>query len=1087
MPININHVSNKIKAAESDLTLDAGSENNINVSSKQVKNASDPTDPQDLVTKVYVDNVTGQANLLLGNPSDGNFKDGAYQNFNETQTITDAIDDLNEVIENVRNDTFVRSVDFTGNPLIGGAGLNVTLNISTVGNANRYTINWGDGSTTTATTDTTPSHVYSSNIGSPFDVSVTAFNNDGQGSGSSISKERLDYVTIYTATPVVQFAAYSTPTGGSPITQWDDGDTIYFENTTSNTSGATVQYTWNWGDGSSDTVVSSDSDSGGVGGGRISHTFTTSNEQEQTRNVSLTLDVHTTATPSEIPRSELDSYKIYDTHSPTVTLSDTTGINEESSNGLTVSFTNTTENTIGSYSDFGITYLYTWGDGTTSTVNVGSNQSGDTGRTINHRYSLTNTEQSNGTARDYTGNLRVLSNHSNSPFISSDFTVHLEPDVRANISGTANFLSDRSGDNQYDLYDGVDYNGNNRALVTVTNSSQNADDYVYDWGDTSSNDVLTEDGSSSGTVGNTIQHDYSGQSLGNLILNFTANGTPDITAQTDNESITYQIHPVPSAPSGLSTKTIQLQDPYQGISPKLVANFDDNSISNPLIAGDSLSTSTARRYSSGTIDTTIAGNAFDGLSGTLEATINGTTEGSKTFTTALNENGVFDTLVITDQRDAHDTISSSTYPSGFYQTFDAKITQALTEYSVGVNDQRLEHSSTGNTNYVAVVRDDVTSTPVVDLSSATLVEDVAGVYRYISGIPYYDSSNPSLLLSGVQLYNWIGQAYRDTSNVFEISNGTNYESTSQPSISTQNKSYSDLDGDITYLQSGIPLKNTGKDITQKYSIGDQTINITNDSVIAIETLKFRSYNVNGTGSYVEMSSPKIQVHTADPTGIIETAIPVASTLGNGNFTDNGIRVSDFISSTTDTPAFSGTTDYYTNSPWAGAVAVSGTQEATIRLGLLKHFVEDLSTGYLPIGPDRSGDTGTQYFTFAFRRQVVANFNLRLTTSTGIEGVWIASPGTGIDSASGLNGWIDATEQYAGSGVPGSDTGNGGNGSNGCAFTGADVIPVNSSISNQSFTLTLGSENMSNATGNVVIVRIALSSGQTLSNIAVETE
>ena len=98
-------------------------------------------------------------------------------------------------------------------------------------------------------------------------------------------------------------------------------------------------------------------------------------------------------------------------------------------------------------------------------------------------------------------------------------------------------------------------------------------------------------------------------------------------------------------------------------------------------------------------------------------------------------------------------------------------------------------------------------------------------------------------------------------------------------------------------------------------------------------------------------------------------------------------------------------------------------------------------------------------------------------------MWIAAPGTAIDSASGLNGWLDTTSQYAGAGVPGSDTGNGGNGSDGCASTGADVVSTNSSL-NGSFTMTLGSENMSNATGNVVLVRIALSSGQSVSNISI---
>ena len=162
MPININHNSDKIKA-DSDLVLDAGASNNVDVSTKQVKNASDPTDAQDLATKAYVDSQSGSGgNLTLGTPTDGQFGDGALQTFTSGTTITDAIDDLNETIENVRNNTFVKETDFTGSPLVGGAGLNVTLNITSVGNPNRYTIDWGDGQTTTNTTDSTPSHVYSS-------------------------------------------------------------------------------------------------------------------------------------------------------------------------------------------------------------------------------------------------------------------------------------------------------------------------------------------------------------------------------------------------------------------------------------------------------------------------------------------------------------------------------------------------------------------------------------------------------------------------------------------------------------------------------------------------------------------------------------------------------------------------------------------------------------------------------------------------------------------------------------------------------------------------------------------------------------
>ena len=67
-------------------------------------------------------------------------------------------------------------MDYTTDVSAGGAPLTATLTISATGNANRFTIDWGDGDTDTATTDSTPSHTYTDNTNSPFDVTVTAFN-----------------------------------------------------------------------------------------------------------------------------------------------------------------------------------------------------------------------------------------------------------------------------------------------------------------------------------------------------------------------------------------------------------------------------------------------------------------------------------------------------------------------------------------------------------------------------------------------------------------------------------------------------------------------------------------------------------------------------------------------------------------------------------------------------------------------------------------------------------------------------------------------------------------------------------------------
>ena len=206
-------------------------------------------------------------------------------------------------------------------------------------------------------------------------------------------------------------------------------------------------------------------------------------------------------------------------------------------------------------------------------------------------------------------------------------------------------------------------------------------------------------------------------------------------------------------------------------------------------------------------------------------------------------------------------------------------------------------------------------------------------------------------------------------------------------------------------------------------------------------------------------------------------------LGDGTYTDNAVRIFNFNAATTDTPSYNGATNFYTSNPYSESSdpGVAGTKEATVRLGVLKYDVTNYSSGYLPVGPNRSGDTGTQYFTFAFRRKVVANFDINITSSSGISGLWIAAPGTNIDSTSGLNGWLRADTAYAGSGIPGSGTG--GNGSDGCAYNNGDRILSSTSLSG-GYTMTLGSENLSNATGNVLLVRIALTSGQSITSLSI---
>ena len=195
-------------------------------------------------------------------------------------------------------------------------------------------------------------------------------------------------------------------------------------------------------------------------------------------------------------------------------------------------------------------------------MNVGTGANGDTGRTINHTYALSTSEQNSGTSRDFTGNLEVISNHTGSPFKSADFTVHVEPDVRASFNAISTTASLRaSGDAATTMYKGTDLSGNNRALLTVQNTSVNADEYdlTKDQGTSYDMSSVTQASGAAGTVGNAnIELDFSSVAVGGSQVILSARGTPDITAQSEDATLTVQVENVPAAPAGVSSKSLTL-------------------------------------------------------------------------------------------------------------------------------------------------------------------------------------------------------------------------------------------------------------------------------------------------------------------------------------------------------------------------------------------------------------------------------------------------------------------------------------------------------------------------------------------------
>lgn len=1010
-------------------------------------------------------NLTG-ANVAIGSTTDGSVVDyAAYRYWTDNTSISDAVDNLNQVMLNVYQDTYVGVGDFTANVVAGPSPMTVAFTATTLGNPTSYEWDFGDGNFSTLRN---PTHTFSNDLGGQYTVYFKALNaagtrnatgNFGNGAlaqGSYADSNKIDYITLFTPLPIPAFSL--------DAVSIDDHSSVSF----TNLSQYAESYVINWGDGST-SPVADNADPGGTLGGTIIHTY--DNIAGDTL-YSVTLDAFSsTAGPiGETVSSVATDVRVYGEHSPVFIVAGnpsgfSIGNNQHLTlpHGLVIGFTNTTGTAPGVTSTFANNrYQWNWDDGTTSNVSIGSGALGDLGQTITHAFTLVDPK----VQQTFNANLQVFNGNSTSPFSSVDWPVTVIPAPTSLFEGNLESLSDRIGDTAQTGYLFTDLQGMNRANVIFNNLSFNSNVYNWSFGDSFTSGSLNE-GAQGTPTGITLPHLYT--STGTFSVSLLAHGPSSLNASDDTllKSNYINILTPPAAPDGLGSKTITLTS--VGTTPLLASGATDLTPTTAPPAG----TAVTRITTVDPIETTEILDAYNAFTGNLQAVINGVAESNISLSGA-NDVGVFGSLVITDDRDAH-AVSPSIYPSEFYKVFSGKLSKANASVSVGYNSYQMVHTTTGATNVLNFVKDDVLLAPTLDATLMTMNTTNLGTPLYMSGVPYYNVGGTAAIL-GVTAYNWIGQTYLNSSTPMSVGPGS-VVAGSGDGIVVQTKSYAQLDGTPTYLSSGIPIANTGKTSGTAYVLGSVPV-IINGIAASTSKITMQLSNVNGTGTQIELSK-LINVHTAPISGFNETSIPVSLTLG-GAYTDNGKRI--FIPGASGaTPSFLSATNYYTTAPFTGAIPVAGTDEAIVRFGTLAHNTTNFSQ-YLPVGPDLSGRGATQYFRFAFRRSTVANFTL--TYSGKISGLMIASPNTQIDATSTLNKWIDATIVYAGAGIPGENTGNGGNGSNGCAKTAGDVIPVGSLVSNRACVLTLGSANSSDATGNTILVSVALNPGDSITAISI---
>ena len=843
-------VNNSILPTVSNVyNLGAPSQKYANVFTTSVKGLILPTENTDAASKAYVDTqISGFSTTADGQTLGSDFNDlndGAAVGFTENDNLVQALDNLNETTLNIFKNTYVRDVTFSADTTSGGAGTTVTLTLTVTGNANAFDINWGDGTTDSNVTDTTPSHTYTSNAGSPYTVQVTAKNTGGTGSGSTASFTRTNFITIFLADPVPSFTIHDASSGGSVVTTAVTGTPVYLNNTTTNIPNTSITATFsvNWGDGTSIEGIDGKTENGGPQGGRLEHIYTNSSGSGR-HTITLAANTFSAGDSSVLPLTATALIKVFD-----------------------------------------------------------------------------------------------------------------------------------------------------------------------------------------GSI---------------------------------------------ASPNNLSTKTIALNTSSVGTNPRVASGFTTNGISGTN-AGDNVT----RYTTSGAIATAAMGTFFfqaDG--GTVTAFVDGSADGFKAIT-AANDEGTFTSLIIDDEQDYNSfdangntvAVNNRIYAPGLFEGYKARVSKS--SLSTGLHSYQLQ-STAGNTNTLKFIKDDLTSTPTTSVDSATLTQASAGTLAYISGVPYY-TNDATLTLAGVTVANFTGQTFQNTTSPVVVENSTDIEGISGNAIGTNNFTYANIDGSTTMLASGTPLVNVG--VSSPYALGNLTVNVNGGGKRA-ERLQVKAKNSNGTGSAAILASPIIQAYNGSKS-FDETAIPVADSLGAGFDTD-GKRIHGLTGGAV---AFSNSTDYFVDNAFTGAQTVAGTSEAIVRYDTLKHFTTDLSSGYLPAGPDlNTGRSGAQHFVFAFKRTTVSRFGLTLTGK--VSGLFVAVPNTDLDNASGINGWGDASIQYAGSGVPGTDTGNGGNGSNGIAETGSDRIIDGTSYSNKTFTLTLGTVSSSNSFNNQILISIVLNSDDSLTALSI---
>lgn len=549
-----------------------------------------------------------------------------------------------------------------------------------------------------------------------------------------------------------------------------------------------------------------------------------------------------------------------------------------------------------------------------------------------------------------------------------------------------------------------------------------------------------------GVVGNVIP--MGTNTLGNLvsnavILTTTTTVTDGITQL--NTVLGKLVPPAPANFPGGQTLSITGTATYRMAN---ITQVDNTPAANKAVAAGATVTTVLRaaNYATNTISTVGPGD-----SGVITAVRNGIAVGDVTLNTGATPtaNGTYGgNLVITNNFDYRN--ANANIAAGFWYVFSSAISGSSAP--AGWNEVYIADSATGNTN-TPVWYYDNSSPAAPTFSGSIMTPPGSPTLLYSSTIPHY--TNATRFAISANVANVSGNTY-PTSNT--LASGSAAGSFAAPASVNYNAS------------------NIGSNVLNSFASASfsTTANIT-------------------TGFGASSTGPSISVNNSYSTGTLTlttalgntvlyksgtaTAIDEGNIVVTGVGTGSGNAVRIINPGAGDTPVYTGSEVNFnsqssTLETYDATVVGSGSQ------GVLKHDQINYSTGYLPVGPNLSaGRSGTQYFTIKFVRTNVSKFDI--TYAGNVAGMWVALPGSVIDSSSGANGWIAMTTAYAGAGYPGVNSP--GNGSDGCALGGVVVPNVTTASTNK--TCTFGTVSSSSTATNEIYVRVALTSGQSVTGLS----